>query len=109
MEKNWETIQAFLNQPREESHYMRPSEVSVKTKPAPAGGRPKPPPRPSKPTKPRARVLYAYDKTDNNEIDSRENEVIELVNTDPSLNGWYVGLKSDGSQGFFPASYCEKI
>ena len=59
--------------------------------------------------KPRARILYNYDRTEMSEIDIREGEVVELISTDPSLNGWYEGKKSDGSQGYFPASYCEKL
>jgi len=106
-------LQAFLNKPRQEgravsireSIYMTPNQA----KPLPAGGRPKPPPRPSIAAKPKARILYNYDRTDQNEIDIREGEVVELISTDPSLNGWYEGLKNDGSKGYFPASYCEKM
>ena len=96
---------------RESNIYQEPDQrpPQVARKPLPAGGRPKPPPRPSL-AKPRARILYDYDRTEMTEIDIREGEIVTLTNTDDLLNGWYEGLKADGkTRGYFPASYCQKI
>uniref|UniRef100_A0AAR2IZV7 Osteoclast-stimulating factor 1 n=1 Tax=Pygocentrus nattereri TaxID=42514 RepID=A0AAR2IZV7_PYGNA len=70
-----------------------------------ATGLPKPTPRP-KPRAPQCRALYAYDAQDTDELSFNADDIIEIVNEDPS--GWWFG-RLRGREGVFPGNYVEKI
>ena len=91
-----------------ESVQETPVPATRAPRPAPAGGRPKPKLSPQKPAYPRARVLYNYPKSDTDEIGIETGEIIQVVMDNPS-EGWWIGLKSDGTKGFFPAAYVQKL
>uniref|UniRef100_W5LQQ3 Osteoclast-stimulating factor 1 n=1 Tax=Astyanax mexicanus TaxID=7994 RepID=W5LQQ3_ASTMX len=79
--------------------------LSKEVKPLPGAGLPKPAPRP-KPRVPQCRALYAYDAQDTDELSFNADDIIDIVNEDPS--GWWVG-RLRGREGMFPGNYVEKI
>uniref|UniRef100_A0AAR2KVF6 Osteoclast-stimulating factor 1 n=1 Tax=Pygocentrus nattereri TaxID=42514 RepID=A0AAR2KVF6_PYGNA len=79
--------------------------LSKEVKPLPGAGLPKPTPRP-KPRAPQCRALYAYDAQDTDELSFNADDIIEIVNEDPS--GWWFG-RLRGREGVFPGNYVEKI
>ncbi|KAL7887012.1 hypothetical protein AOLI_G00047330 [Acnodon oligacanthus] len=79
--------------------------LSKEVKPLPGAGLPKPTPRP-KPRAPQCRALYAYDAQDTDELSFNADDIIEIVNEDPS--GWWFG-RLRGREGMFPGNYVEKI
>uniref|UniRef100_A0A4W5KEC3 Osteoclast-stimulating factor 1 n=1 Tax=Hucho hucho TaxID=62062 RepID=A0A4W5KEC3_9TELE len=78
---------------------------SKEVKPSPGAGRPKPAPKP-KPRSPECRALYAYDAQDTDELSFNTEDVIEILNEDPS--GWWYG-RLRGREGMFPGNYVKKI
>uniref|UniRef100_A0A4W5KIR4 Osteoclast-stimulating factor 1 n=1 Tax=Hucho hucho TaxID=62062 RepID=A0A4W5KIR4_9TELE len=95
---------AFMNVPDQGVaglHRRRSKEV----KPSPGAGRPKPAPKP-KPRSPECRALYAYDAQDTDELSFNTEDVIEILNEDPS--GWWYG-RLRGREGMFPGNYVKKI
>uniref|UniRef100_A0A8C1NK00 Osteoclast-stimulating factor 1 n=1 Tax=Cyprinus carpio TaxID=7962 RepID=A0A8C1NK00_CYPCA len=92
---NQSTNLDFLNVPDQGIIGQRPP-------PAPSS-RPKPQPRPQGP---RCRALYQYFGQDVDEISFDVNDIIDLINEDPS--GWWRG-RIRGKEGLFPGNYVEKI
>uniref|UniRef100_A0A3P8WP09 Myosin IF n=1 Tax=Cynoglossus semilaevis TaxID=244447 RepID=A0A3P8WP09_CYNSE len=87
----------FLNVPDQGIQQRR---RSVSQRPPPA---PKPQP---KPQGPRCRALYQYIGQDTDEISFDVNDIIDLIQEDPS--GWWKG-RFRGREGLFPGNYVEKI
>ncbi|KAL4646746.1 unconventional myosin-Ie-like [Arapaima gigas] len=78
---------------------------SKECKPVPGSGRPKPAPRP-KPRSPQCRALYAYDAQDTDEISFNANDIIDIINEDPS--GWWIG-RLRGKEGMFPVKKVSRL
>uniref|UniRef100_A0AAY4E977 Osteoclast-stimulating factor 1 n=1 Tax=Denticeps clupeoides TaxID=299321 RepID=A0AAY4E977_9TELE len=78
---------------------------SQENRPLPGAGRSKPPPKP-KPRTPQCRALYAYDAQDTDELSFNADDVMEIINEDPS--GWWFG-RLRGKEGVFPGNYVEKL
>lgn len=74
-------------------------------RPVPGGNRPKPKPKP-KPSMPKCKALYDYNAQDTDEISFAADEIIEVIQEDPS--GWWTG-RLRGREGLFPGNYVEKI
>lgn len=75
------------------------------------------------------KALYDYTAADSDEISIAQGEVLELVKEGqfnsctkisasattfslcvfPDESGWWTGKKTDGSQGFIPGAYVEKL
>ena len=72
-------------------------------RPVPGGGRPKPRIN----ALPRAKAIYSYVASDTDELTLAENEVVEVMEEDPS--GWWKGKNSRGEIGLFPGSYVSKM
>ncbi|XP_027005416.1 myosin IEb [Tachysurus fulvidraco] len=79
--------------------------MSKEVKPVPGSGVPKPAPRP-KPRSPQCRALYAYDAQDTDELSFNADDIIDILNEDPS--GWWYG-RLRGREGMFPGNYVQKI
>mmetsp|Transcript_9470 Transcript_9470/g.13046 ORF Transcript_9470/g.13046 Transcript_9470/m.13046 type:complete len:514 (+) Transcript_9470:59-1600(+) len=62
-------------------------------------------PRQNQPTK-KARAVFDYDATEENELSFKEGDILLITRTDDS--GWWVG-KLDGKVGLFPGNYCELL
>ncbi|KAF4110087.1 unconventional myosin-If [Onychostoma macrolepis] len=93
----------FLNVPDQGmSGMQRKRSINQRPPPAPSS-RPKPQPRPQGP---RCRALYQYFGQDVDEISFDVNDIIDLINEDPS--GWWRG-RIHGKEGLFPGNYVEKI
>uniref|UniRef100_A0A6Q2XAC7 Osteoclast-stimulating factor 1 n=1 Tax=Esox lucius TaxID=8010 RepID=A0A6Q2XAC7_ESOLU len=94
----------FLNVPDQGvSGMQRKRSISSQRPPPAPSSRPKPQPRP---TGPRCRALYQYMGQDTDELTFDVNDVIDLLNEDPS--GWWRG-RFRGKEGLFPGNYVEKI
>ncbi|KAJ8278563.1 hypothetical protein GJAV_G00088940 [Gymnothorax javanicus] len=92
----------FLNVPDQGVSGMQRKKSISQSRPPPApSSRPKP-----KPQGPRCRALYQYTGQDVDEISFDVNDVIDLLNEDPS--GWWTG-RINGKEGLFPGNYVEKI
>jgi hypothetical protein len=52
------------------------------------------------------RVLAAYKKTNRNEVDVRQGDVVEVVEKNP--NGWWF-INVDDAQGWVPATHLEPL
>ncbi|XDV49199.1 hypothetical protein PO909_018495 [Leuciscus waleckii] len=101
--QNQSTNLDFLNVPDQGmSGMQRKRSISQRPPPAPSS-RPKPQPRPQGP---RCRALYQYFGQDVDEISFDVNDIIDLINDDPS--GWWRG-RINGKEGLFPGNYVEKI
>ncbi|XP_073674988.1 unconventional myosin-If [Garra rufa] len=101
--QNQSTNLDFLSVPDQGmSGMQRKRSISQRPPPAPSS-RPKPQPRPQGP---RCRALYQYFGQDVDEISFDVNDIIELINEDPS--GWWRG-RIHGKEGLFPGNYVEKI
>ncbi|KRX90400.1 Unconventional myosin-If [Trichinella pseudospiralis] len=71
-----------------------------------ANGAPKnKPPIPPKP-RPKLRMLYSYEGQDDDELCFHSNDIIEIIQEDPS--GWWQGHLR-GKHGLFPANYGTRI
>eukprot|EP00730_Choanoeca_flexa_P017225 TRINITY_DN8265_c0_g1_i1.p1 TRINITY_DN8265_c0_g1~~TRINITY_DN8265_c0_g1_i1.p1 ORF type:complete len:356 (+),score=54.28 TRINITY_DN8265_c0_g1_i1:422-1489(+) len=73
------------------------------------GGPPPPPPKP-KPAAagpPQVRMLYDFAGTNDGELPSSANEMVFLMQDDGS--GWALVAKSDGTQGYIPSSYYQRV
>ncbi|KAJ1463667.1 hypothetical protein T484DRAFT_1873639, partial [Baffinella frigidus] len=55
----------------------------------------------------KVKVLADYDATEATCLSLKKDEAADLVG--PDTNGWVLLRSSAGTQGFFPASYTEKI
>uniref|UniRef100_A0A8C1R3D0 Osteoclast-stimulating factor 1 n=1 Tax=Cyprinus carpio TaxID=7962 RepID=A0A8C1R3D0_CYPCA len=98
---NQSTNLDFLNVP-DQGIMQRKRSIGQRPPPAPSS-RPKPQPRPQGP---RCRALYQYFGQDVDEISFDVNDIIDLINEDPS--GWWRG-RIRGKEGLFPGNYVEKI
>ncbi|KAM6963399.1 unconventional myosin-If [Aplochiton taeniatus] len=93
----------FLNVPEQGmSGMQRKKSIGQRPPPAPSS-RPKPQPRPQGP---RCKALYQYVGGDVDELSFDVNDVLDLLNEDPS--GWWRG-RFRGKEGLFPGNYVEKI
>ena len=55
-----------------------------------------------------ARVIYSYQKDDEDEISFEAGEIIEVLQENPAgCSGWWRGKKSNGEIGLFPRGYVE--
>ncbi|MBN3315575.1 MYO1F protein, partial [Atractosteus spatula] len=94
----------FLNVPDQGVAGMQRKKSISQHRPPPAPtGRPKPQARPQGP---RCRALYQYTGQDVDELSFNVNDVIDILNEDPS--GWWRG-RFQGKEGLFPGNYVEKI
>lgn len=55
----------------------------------------------------RCRVLYNYRKVNEDEMDLREGEVVEVI--ERCDDGWFQGKKKTGETGFAPSNYVQEI
>ncbi|XP_030640180.1 unconventional myosin-If [Chanos chanos] len=92
----------FLNVPDQGMSGMQ-RKKSIGQRPPPAPNRSRPLPTPQGP---RCKALYAYAGQDTDELSFEVNDIIELLNEDPS--GWWKG-RFRGKEGLFPGNYVEKI
>ncbi|XP_015221170.1 unconventional myosin-If [Lepisosteus oculatus] len=94
----------FLNVPDQGVAGMQRKKSISQHRPPPAPtGRPKPQARPQGP---RCRAVYQYAGQDVDELSFNVNDVIDILNEDPS--GWWRG-RFQGKEGLFPGNYVEKI
>ncbi|XP_039623099.1 unconventional myosin-If [Polypterus senegalus] len=92
----------FLSVPDQGVAGMQRKKSISQHRPPPAS-QPKPQPRVQGP---RCRALYQYVGQDTDELSFNVNDVIDILNEDPS--GWWRG-RFRGREGLFPGNYVEKI
>jgi len=53
-----------------------------------------------------ARVLFDFPPENSRELGLKKDEVVEVIKVDDE---WWFGLLPNGTEGYFPANYVEKI
>ncbi|TIA86976.1 hypothetical protein E3P99_03464 [Wallemia hederae] len=96
-----------------EMEKLKVEEEQVNAAPA-APAAPPAPPAPPMPSRPdtaarsqKAKVVYEYEATEDNEMDLEEDEIIHDI--EQVDDGWWSGKGRNGREGLFPANYVELI
>eukprot|EP00056_Hartaetosiga_gracilis_P022946 m.34133 g.34133 ORF g.34133 m.34133 type:complete len:393 (-) comp9905_c0_seq1:215-1393(-) len=94
---------------KEKKHKREKSETTQATQPQQQQRESAPPPPPPQAAKnlPKVQLMYDFPGSNPGEIGCHAGEVVVLHND--SGDGWMLVAKSDGSQGYIPSSYTQKV